>query len=372
MASTARRCPVGTSDAIRTSCSCDPSLGRVVLFYAYVPVARPKELGDAILKAFSKTALTGKIRIAREGINCTAAGDVDTIDAFVAYMTSIKELGLEDKCGDDDFWKRELGCAHAFATLSVRVVDEIVPFGARELDPNTVSEECVDALTPEAWHAALKQMQTLGVNSGTSLLDVRNFYESRIGHFKGSTLAPIRRFSQIKEYLQRDGVLEQHVTGKEMFIFCTGGVRCEKVAAYLTRQLPPEKRPKAVHKLDGGIVAYSKRIGSEESLFKGSNYVFDARGSVKITNDTPATSWCDGCQKPSTRLGKCAGRLCHYVIITCEQCPDDATYCCASCREQTEEAKGLEKFKRRPCECDCFEARERRCAPPPTPTPTPV
>ena len=336
-----------------------------MLFYAYVPVARPKALGDAILEKFSKTSLTGKIRVAREGINCTAAGDVNTVDAFVAYMASIKERGLEDKRDDEDFWKREPGCSHAFATLSVRVVDEVVPFGgASDLDPNTVCEDCVDALTPEAWHAALKRVRTRSDGTST-ILDVRNFYESRIGTFEGSTLAPIRRFSQLKEYLHLDGVLEQHVSGKEMFIFCTGGVRCEKVAAYLTRELPEEKRPKAVHKLDGGIVAYSKHIRSEESLFKGSNYVFDARGAVKITDDAPATSWCDGCKKPSTRLGKCAGRLCHYVIITCEQCPDDATYCCASCRDQTNEAKGLEKFKRRPCECDSFQARERRCAPPP-------
>jgi len=355
--STARRCPVGTSDAIRTSCSCDPSRGHVILFYKYVELVDAKALGDALLKAFSTTALTGKIRIAREGINCSAAGDRATIDAFVAHVCGIEELGLASARDDEDFWKREPGCAHAFAELSVRIVDELVPFGDRTLCVRETNGVKVDSLAPEAWHEALQKPSDEKI-----VIDCRNYYESRLGHFEGAVLAPIRRFSQIREYLNREDVLENHVTGKEMFLFCTGGVRCEKVAAYLTT-LPKSKRPRAVHKLDGGIVAYAKHIDAKDSLFKGSNYVFDARGAVKVTEEVPATSWCDGCGKISQRLGKCAGRGCHYVIITCESCPDDGTYCCESCEEQTVAARGLETLKRRPCGCDCYEARERRCAP---------
>jgi xeroderma pigmentosum group C-complementing protein len=304
----------------------------------------------------SPAEVTGKIRLAREGINATAAAnDATTMTTFLSFLE--REPELEPALDGVDY-KLEPGCAHCFETLSVRVVDELCPFG--ETDLGVEGGEGVKSLTPREWASEIRSRDA----ATSSVLDVRNFYESRLGHFDGSVCAPIRRFSQLKEWLARDGVLEREIKGKDVYIFCTGGVRCEKVATYLTSQIPEGSRPTSVRKLEGGIVAYAKSgINERDDLFKGSNYVFDARGSMPVGRDLPSTSWCDGCGDASGRISKCVGASCHVVLIACERC-GDTVYCCETCREQTQRARSSEaNFKRRACECDSFEARERRLRP---------
>lgn len=355
-----RRSKRGESDPVRLTCACDAS-GIVVLFYKYVgvPLEDPHSIAQNILAwtaSRPEGKITGKIRLAREGINASfASSSASAVEEFIAFLESVRELEL---VGTD--YKRERACSHAFPSLSVRVVEELCPFGEPDLAP--AENDKVTSLSPRAWDEALRTRD----ETETTVLDVRNFYESRIGHFRGSTLAPIRRFSQLKDWIETKEDVIERIEGRDVFIFCTGGVRCEKVGSYLMEQLPPERRPRSVKKLKGGIVAYAREF-EDGGLFQGSNYVFDARGSVPVgpTNkeDLPATSRCDGCAEPSGRLSKCVGRNCHIVLIACETC-GDTVYCCSLCREQSERSEGQETFKRRACECDCFESRERRCAPP--------
>lgn len=356
---TSRRSKRGESDPVRLTCACDAS-GVVVLFYKYVsvPLGDPQSIAKNILAwtaSRPEEKITGKIRLAREGINASfASSNANVVEEFIAFLESVRELEL---VGTD--YKRERACEHAFASLSVRVVEELCPFGEPDLGVENVKN--VTSLSPQAWDESLRTRD----ETSTTVLDVRNFYESRIGHFRGATLAPIRRFSQLKDWMANEDAIKR-IEGRDVFIFCTGGVRCEKVGSYLMEKLPPERRPRSVKKLEGGIVAYAREF-EDGGLFQGSNYVFDARGSVPVgpTNkeNLPETSRCDGCAEPSGRLSKCVGRNCHIVLIACETC-GDTVYCCSLCREQTERSEGEEKFKRRACECDCFESRERRCAPP--------
>lgn len=363
--STSRRNAVGESDPIERTCSCELNAGGTVIsFYKYVKLRnRAAEVADAIVAFGAKQppgALTGKIRVAHEGINASlAASEPSTMKAFTDFIESLDALALKGEGAVD--YKPEPGCAHLFPNLSVRFVDELCPFGEREL--GVEESENIDSLTPERWHEALESRK----EDESYVLDVRNFYESRVGSFAGADLAPIRRFSQLKEWFAaREDVLKHKMANKDLYIYCTGGVRCEKVATYVATKLPEELRPRAIHKLEGGIVSYAKKIDKSESLFKGSNYVFDARGTVQIgpEDELPQTAWCDGCGQASGRLGKCSGRLCHYVLIACDACETECgVFCCGACREQTERSQGEEKFKRRPCDCDCFESRERRCKP---------
>ena len=372
--STARRNPVGTSDPISRACTCDDNplhTGCVILFYRYVSLARPGDTAQKI-QTFGATHapnFTGKIRIAHEGINASvAASSRDVMDAFIDFMVSdCPELGVPGVEDAEAFYKPEHACAHVFPNLSVRCVDELCPFGERELKVSVSSSAkegpLIESLSAEAWHKALLEREP----NESLVLDVRNFYESRVGAFEGATLAPIRRFSQLKEWLQvHEDALREKMGKKDVYIYCTGGVRCEKAAAYMATRLPKDMQPRKICKLEGGIVSYSKHIDKGEGLFKGVNYVFDARGTVQVgpEDQVPSTSWCDGCGASSTRLGKCAGRLCHYVLVVCDACTrdeDGKTFCCDGCREQTISASGNKKFKRRPCDCDCFASRERRC-----------
>ena len=107
------------------------------------------------------------------------------------------------------------------------------------------------------------------------------------------------------------------------------------------------------------------------------NFVFDNRGAVPVTSDV--VTWCDGCGARSNRLGKCAGFGCHVILVVCEACGgggngdvngEARVFCCGSCEAQemarAETTGDGAKLKRKPCECDGYEARRRRLLPTPT------
>ena len=231
------------------------------------------------------------------------------------------------------------------------------------------------------------------------------------GHFEGAVLAPIRRFSQLPEYVRRN---KSVFHGKDVLMYCTGGIRCEKAAKYLASFGEVEEgdrdggnqntknseaavtgRPRSVRQLRGGIVAYARdvmgsagdvdEVGADQgadqgaelkssttvkSAYLGKNFVFDNRGATRVSGDV--VSWCDGCGVRSDRLGKCESVGCHVILIVCEKCGGKGggeVFCCGKCESQevARVATPDGKRKRMPCDCDGYEARERRLLPTPTP-----
>ena len=305
--------------------------GVVILFYAYVRVSDPDALAARLRAACDAAGVTGKIRVAAEGINGTAAGPAEGVDALIAALESdTNEPEMASACGRMD-WKRQRGCAHLFDDASVRVVPEIVPFedARRVLGAETSSTSVatrpvapVERLDPLAFHAEAARATLNSVSEGSEgsdvvLLDVRNWYESRLGFFEGAVRAPIRRFSQLREWLDLDPF---RFKGKRVLAYCTGGVRCEKACAYLA-SLDATRRPRSVAQLSGGVAAYARDVvGCEEaridattphkeaggSLFLGSNFVFDARGATRVTDDV--RGWCDGCGGRTDRVTRARAR----------------------------------------------------------------
>ncbi|KAH7351170.1 hypothetical protein BKA65DRAFT_525390 [Rhexocercosporidium sp. MPI-PUGE-AT-0058] len=211
------------------------------------------------------------------------------------------------------------------------------------------------------------------------LLDVRNHYESRIGYFVDpktgeAALRPaIRRFSQWPQYVKRQmsRLGESKIPGsKQIMTYCTGGIRCEKGARFLQENM--KKEGDRVCTLQGGIAAYltwmdeeinSGRKCPEDSLFRGRNYVFDARGSTGLIS-SPAVepvSTCHTCESPCDRLSKCRSKGCHLVLVVCERCESGDPRCCQNCEEFDEQAcsKDAETEKSRPrLICACERDRE--------------
>ena len=378
--------------------------GVVILFYAYVRVSDPDALAARLRAACDAAGVTGKIRVAAEGINGTAAGPTEGIDALIAALESdAHEPEMASACGRMD-WKRQRGCAHLFDAASVRVVPEIVPFddARRVRVPVATLPAPVERLEPLAFHAeaARADGSDEGTDSDVVLLDVRNWYESRVGYFENAVRAPIRRFSQLREWLDKDPF---RFKGKRVLAYCTGGVRCEKACAYLN-SLDATRRPRSVAQLSGGVAAYARDVvGSPEekanpkasttSLFLGSNFVFDARGATRVTNDV--IGWCDGCGSRTDRFDHCASEGCHTLLLVCDLCAAGShrpsfegketqetlinaseekrnprneahkgVFCCVSCAAQDAERRETRRFKRRrPCDCDGYDARERRLLP---------
>jgi predicted sulfurtransferase len=423
------RLPTGFSDPISYTCTCpastSPTGGLVLLFYRYF--ASPPSLPSSESKDTSELAafhthltqtlhLGGKIRVAEEGFNITLGGTYDEIQEYMDRCISHwsfagLDLTTEDK--KSDFFKPSPGCACCFGgDAGVRITAEITPMGVTNYLPR--NWESVTYLSPEEFH---QRCHGEPGDEEVLLVDVRNHYESRIGYFVSprtgeAALRPaIRRFSQWPLYVRKRFALDANLTPasltttqeqekeRAVLTYCTGGIRCEKGARFLADSLPQAQYPHTrIYTLHGGIAAYLTWLDAEilagrkkpsDSLFKGRNYVFDARGSTGLTppsltseQEAPEldpVSRCHICSIPSDHLSKCSSTGCHLILVVCEACELHATTegqpaisCCESCalidrganpvtneRENTSGGVvGLEKSKHRPI-CECERERER-------------
>lgn len=276
---------------------------------------------------------------------------------------SFSGLGLDDEEREQRFFKPTPGCACVFTSLSVRVTAEITPLGVTDYSPSTWS--AVRSLLPQEFHRKC-------VEERVKLVDVRNHYESRIGYFvdgggEEAVKPQVRRFSQwpqwVKEHCQ-ELVSEDENESQQLLTYCTGGIRCEKgvrwMEEYLSTSEGHSTSQRPIYTLQGGIAAYltwmeeeiaTGRKTKEESLFKGQNYVFDARGSIGISDSEPVSE-CHVCKIKSARFGKCASEGCHLVLVVCEECEKGDVRCCSSCKENEE--------LRKKAICECEQEREKQ------------
>jgi predicted sulfurtransferase len=386
--------PAGSSDPVSYTCTCPAaksSDGLILLFYRYfsaplsLPTTHQALANDPSQQATFHTALTqklnlgGKIRVAKEGFNITIGGTKSSIEAYIQECCShwsFSGLSLSTPQERDAFFKPTSGgCACAFggSPASVRIAAEITPMGVTNYIPENWNE--IESLSPAEFHERCYS------DSQTLLLDVRNHYESRIGYFvhpktgEAALRPPIRRFSQwpqyVKKYMtgsERESEREMERGGRQIMTYCTGGIRCEKGARWMQENMQKRKGDR-VCTLKGGITAYLTwideeiRLGKkrpEDSLFRGKNYVFDARGSTGLNGDTllDPVSICHVCGKLEDRLSKCQSKGCHLILVVCEVCEAADPRCCQSCRDIDESAASDLDLKVSRLICDCERERE--------------
>jgi predicted sulfurtransferase len=391
----------GSSDPVTYTCTCDSSPshissssssapGSVLLFYRYwaAEPALPDALAhlipnvDALAAWYTQQTsslhLGGKIRIAREGFNVTVAGSAGEISTFISACVahwSFAGLGLGTATTSTEheleaqqrYFKPSPGCSCVFSRkANVRVVAEATPMGVEGYAPADWSK--VVALPPAEFHAKCYEKEKQSV-----LVDVRNHYESRIGYFvspltgEPALKPPIRRFSQWPQYIKGHlEELKEDMGGKQILTYCTGGIRCEKGVRWMQERLGESE---TVFTLKGGIAAYLEwmneemrkgRKTAEDSLFKGKNYVFDARGAMGLEEGEAPVSKCLLCDQLSSRLDKCHSDGCHLVLVVCENCQDLDPRCCQDCRDMDASHSSTERVGKavpRPM-CACEKERE--------------
>jgi UPF0176 protein len=168
-------------------------------------------------------------------------------------------------------------------------------------------------LTAKDWNEAIE-------NHDPIVVDMRNHYESEIGHFEKAILPEAETFRE-----ELPMVLEK-LKGQEdrkILLYCTGGIRCEKTSAFLKHH-----GFKDVNQLHGGIIDYARQI-KEEALpnkFHGINFVFDERLGECISDEI--ISECHQCGQPSARHSNCANKACNLLFIQCEECAEKHEGCC--------------------------------------------
>src|SRR3989344_2508926 len=271
---------------------------QIILFYKYVGISGPETVAQAQREICARLDLKGRCIVASEGINATFEGTVENIKEYV------KELGEDERFKKIHF-KYSRGTGNAFPKLSIKVRKEIVSLhlGTCDINPNEITGT---HLKPEELHEWIKTGREFYI------VDMRNAYEHKVGHFEGSILPPIENFRDLPKVVEQIS----HLKNKTVLTVCTGGVRCEKASGFLITQGFND-----VYQLDGGIVSYMEKYPNED--FQGKLYVFDKRVTMGFYTDDPKhkiVGKCDECGEKSKNYVNCANPVCHRHFINCVNC----------------------------------------------------
>lgn len=263
----------------------------VSLFYKYVRISDPEDVATKQRTLCESLKLTGRLRIAKEGINGTLEGNVEDMLKYKAY------LDRADVLKDIDFkTSPSAGSRRAFASLEVAVVRELVSLGKTmdEIGDKSGGKH----VRPKEFHELVKRSIT---EKSICLLDVRNFYESKIGRFEGATRPPIRNYSQFPQWVD-DHIEELRAKKSGVAMYCTGGIRCETASRVLR-----SKGIENVYQLSGGIHRYLEAFPGTHGYFRGKNFVFDRR---QVQPDVACTSLATGrCSTTTTKQSEESGRV---------------------------------------------------------------
>ena len=283
------------------------TLKRVTLsFYRYVKIEEPDTLRLELIKSWDKLNVFGRIYLAHEGINAQMSLPKENLEAFQ------KELYLDRRFKDVPFKIAVEDNGKSFYKLNIKIRNKIVADGLKEHDYDVTNVGT--HLTAEEWNKAMEQ-------ENPTVVDMRNFYESEVGHFQNAICPQAHNF---REELPMVKDLLKGKEDEKILLYCTGGIRCEKASAYLKHH-----GFKDVNQLYGGIIEYARQVKTKglESKFKGKNFVFDERMGERITDDV--ISKCYQCGSLSDYHLNCANDACHLLFIQCDSCKTKYEACCS-------------------------------------------
>ena len=295
-------------------------------FYAYAQIGNPQQLRNDLFIKWDSLDVLGRIYVAQEGINAQLSLPADNFEAFKNHLDSIpflKGIRLNIAIEQDNM---------SFLKLKVKVRDKIVADG--------LNDDTFD-VTNKGVHLSAKDFNEMLSNPNTVCVDMRNHYESEIGHFDGAVTPDVDTFRESLDIIEAD--LREHKEEKNLLMYCTGGIRCEKASAYYKH-----KGFKNVYQLEGGIIEYTRQVNAEgiENKFIGKNFVFDDRRAEKISDHVIAK--CHQCGNPFDVHANCANDACHLLFLQCDTCKEEMNNCCSTtCKDihamPFEEQKELRK-----------------------------
>jgi UPF0176 protein len=300
-----------------------------ISFYHYFPIEDPKAFRDELYLHLDRLKVFGRIYVAREGINAQVSVPQGNFEAFRDYLYSIAPLnGIRLNIAVDDDGK-------SFWVLKIKVRDKIVADGIE--DPNF-------DMRNKGRYVSAEEFNRLTDDPNTVVVDMRNHYEYEVGHFEQAIEVPSDTF---REQLPMAVDMLGDDKDRNIIMYCTGGIRCEKASAYMLH-----KGFKNVFHLEGGIINYANEVKEKgiSNKFHGKNFVFDNRMGERITGEVIAR--CHQCGQPADTHVNCANEGCHLLFIQCGDCREKFEGCCSKeCQEvihlpaevQQELRKGVDK-----------------------------
>ena len=300
-----------------------------ISFYQYFTIQDPLAFRDELYKSLNLLQVFGRIYIATEGINAQISVPSHLFEEFKTYLYSINGIeGVRLNIAVNDNGK-------SFWVLRIKHRSKIVADGI---------EDVSFSMENKGNYVNAVQMNELLNSPETIVIDMRNHYEYEVGHFVNAIEIPSDTF---REQLPMAAEMMKEKKDKNIIMYCTGGIRCEKASAYMMHH-----GFKNVFHLEGGIINYANQIKEVgiESQFKGKNFVFDDRLGEKITEDI--ISKCHQCGAPCDTHTNCKNDGCHLLFIQCPSCAETYAGCCTQActdivhlpeEKQIELRKGIDK-----------------------------
>ncbi len=300
-----------------------------VSFYKYHQIGDPAAFRNELYQNCDALGVLGRVYVASEGINAQISVLTEKFEEFKKYLFSIPFLnGVRLNTAVQDNGK-------SFFKLKILARKKIVADG---LDDATFD------VTDQGQHVNAVEFNRLAKDPNTIIVDMRNHYESEVGHFVNALRPDVDTF---REELQVVEDLMKEHKDKKLLMYCTGGIRCEKASAWMKHL-----GFRNVFQLEGGIIKYAQDVKAQglENRFIGKNFVFDERLGERVTDDIIAV--CHQCGKPCDDHTNCKNDGCHLLFIQCIDCGEKYKGCCSeACMEtlalppekQKELRKGINK-----------------------------
>jgi len=310
---------------LKAQMAADKTPRTTVSFYKYFDIKSPQDFRDFLFEKLSKWGVLGRIYVAHEGMNAQISVPTEQFETFKRFLYSIEHLdGLRLNTAVAD-------SSHSFYMLKIKVRNKIVADG---LDDSSFNPADTGKLL------SAHEFNALTDDPDTILVDMRNHYESEVGHFEGAILPDVDTF---REELQIAEDLLSENKEKNLVMYCTGGIRCEKASAYMKH-----KGFKNVYHLEGGIIKYARDVKANglKNKFKGVNFVFDERLAERISEDVIAH--CHQCGSPFDVHTNCSNLGCHILFIQCDDCKEKWENCCSpECKDMIHQPEEVQKTYRK-------------------------
>jgi UPF0176 protein len=208
-----------------------------VSFYQYFFIEDPKAFRDNLYVGLNDLRVFGRIYVANEGINAQVSIPESNFEQFRQYLYSFPALdGLRLNVAVDDDGK-------SFWVLKIKVREKIVADGIT--DPEFDMANRGKYVNAEAFNRLTEDPDTV-------VVDMRNHYEYEVGHFENAIEIPSDTF---REQLPMAADMLAEKKDKNIIMYCTGGIRCEKASAYMLH-----RGFKNVFHLEGGIIHYANKV----------------------------------------------------------------------------------------------------------------
>lgn len=288
---------------------------KVILYYAFAPLADPDAVRLWQLALAGSLGLKGRVIVSPHGINGTLGGDVIELKKYVRGLREYQPF----KDADIKWSEGEAlpdGSTALFPKLSVKVRPELVAFGAPdelEVDDSGVVGAGT-RLTPAQLHELVERKDVV-------YFDGRNQIESEIGRFAGAIRPPVDTTREFLDLI--DSGMYDDLKDKPVVTYCTGGIRCEVLTPLLRKRGFQE-----VYQLDGGIARYGEEFG-DEGLWEGSLYVFDGRIQMNFSDRAAVIGTCDRCSASTPEVRDCEDESCIAQFVRCAACFNESGQCAA-------------------------------------------